>query len=706
MRLATINDPIQSSGLGSGNNFSIAASAKAFEILSSNLYQNKILAVIREVSCNAADAHTAAGKDFSSIQIHLPTYGEPWFSVRDFGAGLSHNDVMLLYTTYFQSTKDQSDDLIGGFGLGSKSPFSVADQFTVTSWHGGMKSEYIMYKDAGLPRVNVIRQTHSNEPSGLLVQVAVDKNFQKWVEEANTFFAPWATKPAINIALTTTSAWWETATLKSASDINGYPEWALDANRSMEFTAFMGLVPYKITLSAIPNCPKEFLDYNFRGSLFLAFRVGEISINPSRETLSYDTQTCAAIIQRLNAIKATAKTQLETTINNCSSLYEANTVYANTEGLLRNFSNGIKPTWNGKPVSRSVDLELSGVGRNDFQADVSMLRYYRKSWGQRKWAGANKNTIDYRHYFNEDKYPFVWVPTITNKVYKQLQHLHNSTVQNPPTNFMLVSGSTYADVAKVFEDKGMPPILDGTTLPDPPKAVPVPGATKRTTYKGYTFDTNLRSEPTEKDIDLNGGGLVVTMFDGNPVENIAFLREAMQNNWFTTPPTTIVGFRKARLETKSFSALLTSKGWEIYGKDWAERNLNTAALKMHAKQQGLYHIFELDKTTYTATKLRGLARLLASLPANTTPWKNAAPWFASFQALAAHLQYGGGPFSFSYTRPYFSAVHETAITTSIAEGEQLAARIKAFFAANPMLLHVNWEYGTLDYQTFIDYINR
>ncbi len=41
--------------------FKIQASAKAFEILSSNIYTNKVRAVIREYNCNAYDAHVAAG---------------------------------------------------------------------------------------------------------------------------------------------------------------------------------------------------------------------------------------------------------------------------------------------------------------------------------------------------------------------------------------------------------------------------------------------------------------------------------------------------------------------------------------------------------------------------------------------------------------------------------------------------------------------
>jgi hypothetical protein len=65
--------------------FRIRNSSKAFGILSSGLYSNKIKAIIRELSCNAVDSHVAADKKDVPFTIHLPTKLEPWFSIRDYG---------------------------------------------------------------------------------------------------------------------------------------------------------------------------------------------------------------------------------------------------------------------------------------------------------------------------------------------------------------------------------------------------------------------------------------------------------------------------------------------------------------------------------------------------------------------------------------------------------------------------------------------
>ena len=125
------------SNVGEIGEFRIRNSAKAFSILSSGLYANKVRAVIRELSCNAVDSHVAAGRADTPFDVHLPNALEPHFSIRDYGTGLSHDQVTQIYTTYFESTKTNSNAFIGALGLGSKSPFSYTDNFTVTAIQNG-----------------------------------------------------------------------------------------------------------------------------------------------------------------------------------------------------------------------------------------------------------------------------------------------------------------------------------------------------------------------------------------------------------------------------------------------------------------------------------------------------------------------------------------------------------------------------------------
>ena len=128
------------SNVGNTGEFKIKNSLKAFQILSSGLYSNKIKEIIRELSTNALDSHRAAGTVDTPFEVHLPTILVPYFSVRDYGTGLTDQEIESIYTTYFESTKTNSNEYIGALGLGSKSPFSYTDNFTVTSVKNGSKS--------------------------------------------------------------------------------------------------------------------------------------------------------------------------------------------------------------------------------------------------------------------------------------------------------------------------------------------------------------------------------------------------------------------------------------------------------------------------------------------------------------------------------------------------------------------------------------
>ena len=103
MKLDRAYSEVTRSNVKSESTFNIQTSAHAFEILSSGLYTDAITAIVRELSCNAYDSHVAAGNQSKPFDIHIPSRMEPCFSIRDYGTGLSHEDIIGVYTTYFQS---------------------------------------------------------------------------------------------------------------------------------------------------------------------------------------------------------------------------------------------------------------------------------------------------------------------------------------------------------------------------------------------------------------------------------------------------------------------------------------------------------------------------------------------------------------------------------------------------------------------------
>jgi len=112
--------------------------AHVMGLLREGLYTDRIKAVLREYATNAWDAHRSSGRGDVPIEVTLPTAQDPTLSIRDHGPGMSHADVMTVYTQYGASTRRDSNDVVGMMGIGSKSAFSYVDSFTRAS--GGCTS--------------------------------------------------------------------------------------------------------------------------------------------------------------------------------------------------------------------------------------------------------------------------------------------------------------------------------------------------------------------------------------------------------------------------------------------------------------------------------------------------------------------------------------------------------------------------------------
>src|SRR5271167_2884058 len=72
--------------------------------LLTNAYTDPELAVVREYSTNARDSHIEAGQT-RAIEVETPSALKPVLIIRDFGIGLSEQDIEEVYSLYGASTK-------------------------------------------------------------------------------------------------------------------------------------------------------------------------------------------------------------------------------------------------------------------------------------------------------------------------------------------------------------------------------------------------------------------------------------------------------------------------------------------------------------------------------------------------------------------------------------------------------------------------
>lgn len=147
MQVAHEKDHVTHAVIGGGQavEFGISNSAEFFNMLSSSLYKDQKLAVIREVLCNAWDAHIDAGCTHKPVEI---TLSMDKMIIRDFGKGIHNDDMGPIYGTYGNSTKKNDGKQTGGFGLGCKAPFAYTDHFEVQSSHAGTRTIYNLSKSS------------------------------------------------------------------------------------------------------------------------------------------------------------------------------------------------------------------------------------------------------------------------------------------------------------------------------------------------------------------------------------------------------------------------------------------------------------------------------------------------------------------------------------------------------------------------------
>ena len=294
MRLTAANRQTSSSAGAESVAFAISANDQAhvMMILRDTLYSDKILAVLREYSANAWDANREAGRGETPIEVTLPTESDLFLRIRDHGPGLSSESVRKVFSQYGASTKRDSDLAVGMLGIGSKSAFAYADNFTVTSWHGGQKAIYAAGLDDNGGKISLLHE-EACDPllTGVEISIAVkDDDVEEFEDRARRLFQYMSPRPTINLQLPALHGDFFPAGRVDAPAVEDPNDILPDRG---DWVAVMGCVPYridlkKIDLPSIYGCLQKL-------SGALHFGIGEVDVAASREELRYTDKTKTAI---------------------------------------------------------------------------------------------------------------------------------------------------------------------------------------------------------------------------------------------------------------------------------------------------------------------------------------------------------------------------------------------------------------------------
>lgn len=483
----------------------------AFEVLSGGIYTDRETAIIRELSCNAVDAHVDAGNLDTPFLIRLPNSLEPHLIIRDYGTGLPADQIPNLYLYYFRSTKAQSNDFIGAMGLGAKSPFSYVDSFHVSSYYEGKKYNFVAYKNEQNCAACTLMETEdTNEPNGLEIKISIPATahyeFFRKTAQALRFFKY---KP----------------TVEGIDHFN----WPNEVEYFLESPKFGICRSRQSSLVIMGGVAYPFSSKDFAGEFELTSAekkvmnqgihffvpLGAVRPNAGRERLTYNNNTKIYLRSIIKEAVAALEKLSHENIKNAKSVWEARLKFDETKkGVLGEIFE-FQPTFQfmGKEISDTFDfcemdkgfkprlIEIAGFGlEHHDDSPSSGSRRRRRNHNEEKKA-------KFRHFELTSIKPADVESILINDVerggYKIIEkYLDDENIKNT----VVFSADVSDEFLNELDCADM--VIRVSTLPKPERAKRGSrGVIEKTLMQRWDF--NNECWINEEEVDLNEGGIYV-----------------------------------------------------------------------------------------------------------------------------------------------------------------------------------------------------
>jgi hypothetical protein len=328
------------------------------------------MAVLREYSCNARDSHLASGNT-DPIEVVLPSPINPTLSIRDYGVGLSLDELTNLFSRYGASTKRDSDTQTGMLGLGSKSALTYAPSFTMTAVKDGVKSEVLVsVKVDGAGTMTVMDTCSTDEHNGVTITIPT-KHDNKFEEKAKELFSVWESGSVlVNGEVPATIEGLSVGDLGVVCKGTRNGGYGYDRKHLV----VMGGVPYPLS----SDYRDKINAITYGSNIVLFAPMGAVDFVPSREELHFTPRTHASVEQLLANFADELSRQIADELNACETPAQAMAV-ANRWRSLGVFVNG----GNSPYVFRGQKIPTYFDGSHHFYNPT-------RSWTSRKWSREHR----------------------------------------------------------------------------------------------------------------------------------------------------------------------------------------------------------------------------------------------------------------------------------------------------------------------------
>ena len=444
---------------GTEMSFGIGNAAFIIKILRDKMYADPIIALVREISCNARDAHREIGTPDEPIDFILPNYWESTLTIKDRGLGISPDRMENIFIRYGNSTKRSDNVQVGGFGMGGKVPFAYTDQFSIITitceGSKNVKRTYIAYIDeseAGMMRC--VSTLDTDEHTGTSIIIPVEKSKLKDFDKAvisSTYF--WDVRPNITgrdinelpkypddpDVLYKGSNW---SLLKQISNNYYYSNTNTVFDPQVSYAIIDG-IPYKLDLNSLGittySYDRDWYSTISRKGIHLRFEIGELSLAANRDTIHYDEKTIARIKQRFDDVQLEIIKNIQSEIEKKETYLEAVSFYTEFNRTLQ-ISANIDKIWNGIVIKEQMHLtKLHAVSA--FEAVC--FRYNHNSNIHKSFCdeiGFNdQNLIIFNDTGVKNVRQYA-VPYLENKTYTRITVINAQDIELFKKEFIIASG--------------------------------------------------------------------------------------------------------------------------------------------------------------------------------------------------------------------------------------------------------------------------
>jgi hypothetical protein len=378
-----------------------------------DMYEDPIKAVVREYATNARDAHLEAGFA-GAIEVSLPSALQPSFRVRDYGTGLSVEEIRDLYSKYGKSTKRGTNAAVGMLGIGCKSALTYSDQFSVLSVKDGRKVVVSVSRDeAGGGTMTVLEDELSDEANGteIVVPVARDDHGD-FTSAADHIFRFW---PEDSVTVNGVPPVW----VGDDEDVYELEPGELYVTTDEENDwVVMGGVPYPADLGCYKREKHIYGRSRVTERQVVAFvPIGEVHFTPSRESLQQTKRTQDALDRLKVKFTAAASAAIERDVQAADSKSAAFLAYWRAVDALNLRADPPVASYQGEPIPKWIKYEDADDkvaqssyryrGANSETATASQIRMVPN--GVASYGYKNENRIHNSLGPDQLESPIIWV---------------------------------------------------------------------------------------------------------------------------------------------------------------------------------------------------------------------------------------------------------------------------------------------------------